>query len=327
MPITLSTAGRVESQLSGTAGITTWPTATGYANGVSLAEVIAYIQDGTRRGTGTTLPANTSLYDVLKVPAADNVLNVNINEVIGQKTDAAAAGAVTTTDTLVGYIKQLVTMLGTAADTDPVSTALTGTGIATMPAALAPANGVNAFELLRDIWDGVRNGTGGTEPGANKSIVDAIGFDGAASVTSTAGMLRTAAGTYFTVTKALTSSAILTTGVSVTGNAAGGDIYVQQAIFQTDATGLAAGTNFQLQAASNTEGRNVVWSETVANLGASVTEDFTSGSVQSAAGGFVLKSGKSIAAACTAANCTGTGVLNIYLVCMRMADGASLAAA
>lgn len=43
------------------------------------------------------------------VPAADNTLNAQINEVIGNKSDAAAAGAVTTTDTLVGYIKQLIT--------------------------------------------------------------------------------------------------------------------------------------------------------------------------------------------------------------------------
>lgn len=43
------------------------------------------------------------------VPAADNILNAQINEVIGNKEDATAAGAVTTTDTLVGYIKQLVT--------------------------------------------------------------------------------------------------------------------------------------------------------------------------------------------------------------------------
>ncbi len=42
------------------------------------------------------------------VPAANNVLNAQINEVIGNKTDATAAGAVTTTDTLVAYTKQLV---------------------------------------------------------------------------------------------------------------------------------------------------------------------------------------------------------------------------
>jgi hypothetical protein len=42
------------------------------------------------------------------VPAADNVLNAQINEVIGNKADAPAAGAVTSTDTIVGYLKQLI---------------------------------------------------------------------------------------------------------------------------------------------------------------------------------------------------------------------------
>lgn len=42
------------------------------------------------------------------VAAKNNVLNAQINEVIGNKTDDAATGMVTETDTLVGYIKQLV---------------------------------------------------------------------------------------------------------------------------------------------------------------------------------------------------------------------------
>lgn len=49
------------------------------------------------------------------VPAVNNVLNAQINEVIGQKEDAAATGAVTTTDTLVAYIKQIVTDVEAAA--------------------------------------------------------------------------------------------------------------------------------------------------------------------------------------------------------------------
>lgn len=53
--------------LEGTAasqnGVATWPTAAAYANNVSIAEVLGYVQDGVRRGTGTTLPANTSLAD------------------------------------------------------------------------------------------------------------------------------------------------------------------------------------------------------------------------------------------------------------------------
>jgi len=53
--------------LEGTAasqdGVATWPTAAAYANNVSIAEVLGYVQDAVRRGTGTTLPANTSLAD------------------------------------------------------------------------------------------------------------------------------------------------------------------------------------------------------------------------------------------------------------------------
>lgn len=53
--------------LEGTAadqnGVATWPTAAAYANNVSIAEVLGFIQDAVRRGTGTTLPANTSLAD------------------------------------------------------------------------------------------------------------------------------------------------------------------------------------------------------------------------------------------------------------------------
>lgn len=71
------------------------------------------------------------------VPAADNVLNAQINEVIGNKTDAAAAGNVTTTDTLVGYIKQIVSEISGT------------TGVATWPTAAAPANAVSIVEALR----------------------------------------------------------------------------------------------------------------------------------------------------------------------------------
>ena len=47
-------------------------------------------------------------------------------------------------------------------------------GIATFPAAAAPANNVSAVEVIRDIWDSLRNGTGGSEPGTNLSIIDEL---------------------------------------------------------------------------------------------------------------------------------------------------------
>ena len=55
----------------------------------------------------------------LRTPDADNLINIFFRDVIGSKSDAAAAGAVTTTDTLVGYIKQLINgggSLGIAVD-------------------------------------------------------------------------------------------------------------------------------------------------------------------------------------------------------------------
>jgi len=44
----------------------------------------------------------------LRTPDADNAIDIFMRDVVGSKSDAAAAGPVTTTDTLVSYIKQIV---------------------------------------------------------------------------------------------------------------------------------------------------------------------------------------------------------------------------
>ncbi len=44
----------------------------------------------------------------LRTPTADNTIDLFFRDVLGSKSDAAAEGAVTTTDTLVAYIKQIV---------------------------------------------------------------------------------------------------------------------------------------------------------------------------------------------------------------------------
>ena len=44
----------------------------------------------------------------LRTPDADNTIDIFFRDVIGSKSDASAAGEVTTTDTLVAYIKQIV---------------------------------------------------------------------------------------------------------------------------------------------------------------------------------------------------------------------------
>lgn len=61
----------------------------------------------------------------LRVPSANNTLNDFMRAVIGNKSDTAAAGAVTATDTIMAYIKQLIGAVdgfvaGTA-DTSPLA--------------------------------------------------------------------------------------------------------------------------------------------------------------------------------------------------------------
>lgn len=191
------------------------------------------------------------------------------------------------------------------------------------PAAAAPANGVSLAAALRDAWDALRNGTGGAEPGTNKSIIDAIGFDGAAVVAASAGMLRTMAGTTFVVKKTLTSSAIVTGGVDVTGVSSVGDIAIEDWYLQTDATGLAAGTSFTLET-DNAKGATVFCSHAVGSLGAQTLVDKKGATTGK---GTVLESTKKVIAKCTVASCTGAGTIDVYLICRRLADNATLAAA
>lgn len=67
------------------------------------------------------------------------------------------------------------TVANISADTDTIQAVLSGAvGIPAFPSSAAPANDVSLAEVLRDLWDAVRNGTGGAEPGTNTSIVDIL---------------------------------------------------------------------------------------------------------------------------------------------------------
>ena len=96
-------------QLSGTAGLTTFPAEALAANAVSLAEVLRWIQNGVRSGTGTALATNESLVDVLYAangiavfPAAQlPANNVSIAEVLREAYDQQEKAVVNTTAALV----------------------------------------------------------------------------------------------------------------------------------------------------------------------------------------------------------------------------------
>lgn len=113
-----TTTKTLMAYLKGVLNELTVPSADNTSNGF-INDVIGQKTDAAASGAVTTtdtlvgyikqlVSAVIILDEYHDVPAADNVLNAQINEVIGNKSDAAAAGAVTTTDTIVAYIKQLV---------------------------------------------------------------------------------------------------------------------------------------------------------------------------------------------------------------------------
>lgn len=137
-------------------------------NAVATTNVVA-------NADGSVLERVEYLQSVHVVPTADVATNTLLRDVVGNKTDAAIYDKAAN-KSVIAYLKGLVSML---AGTD---------GIATFPASAVPGNAVSMAEVLRDAWDVLRNGTGGSEPATNKSIIDALGFDGSAFVAGGLGM-------------------------------------------------------------------------------------------------------------------------------------------
>lgn len=133
----------------------------------------------------------------------------------------------------------------------------------------------------------------------------------------------TQAGSIFTIYKELTSTDIVTGGADLTG-VSSGLIKIEDIIVQADATGLAAMTLFQILA-NNTRGLLAFFATSVASLGANLTvnmDNATSAKVKT-----VLESGKKLTYKATGTAGTGSGKVMVYIVCRRLTDGATLAAA
>ena len=107
--------------------------------------------------------------------------------------------------------------------------------------------------------------------------------------------------------------------------ATGGAIQIEGVTLQTDSTGLAGGTNFQL-ISNNTKGLTgtaAPWmAETVANLSANKTIDLVGASATKIRQ--VIESGKILQANSTVGNCTGAGTIDIYVTGRRLSAGAVL---
>lgn len=161
------------SSASPTVCILLQATSTGWARNSSL-----------RVASGTTgYTANNDMqFDNVNVTGTDAATAQNA--VVGGLADSAATGAVTSTDTIMAYIKQLVTQNGTELDTDTLGAILVGSdGIATWPAAAAPGNAVSIAEAMRYVSEKQSTRI------VSKAYADLTGFDTAAAFTVTGDVL------------------------------------------------------------------------------------------------------------------------------------------
>jgi hypothetical protein len=249
-----------------------------------------------------------------------------------ERLEMLQTGIIKGAGTPIGTAKSLVDALGTnglaTADSAVSLVGIIGSNTATT--AFASTNVVadedgNVLERLEQIQEAINIGSG-TSLAANKSIVDAIEANGTAALTITAGSVLGASGVKFIIQKSLVSSAVVTGGVDVTGAATGGDILIEDIVFETDGTGLATGTNFTLERSAG-EGVLTFFGEAVSSLGANTSERLVTGSVVSTGGPLTLKSGSKIVAKSTGLSCDGAGVIKMTLICRRIAAGSTLAAA
>ena len=252
------------------------------------------------------------------VPSADSGDNTSMSEVVGNKDDTVSGLSI------VSLAKQLIaTELTDNILIDTIIAALYGgAGIATFPAGVKAGNGVSIAEVLRFAQEAVRNGTG-IALAANKSLADAIGSNGSVLAYGSGSALG-AIGTRFIVSGLVKSGNIVTVGVSLFGTGGiSGSLFIHEILLESDATGLAIGTNIEIQ---NPNGFGIVKQlvTTVAKLGANMS---IRGSIDGEIGylfrGCMLENSDYLTLNSTNLDCTGVGLVRISLLCERITAGAS----
>lgn len=130
---------------------------------------------------------------------------------------------------------------------------------------------------------------------------------------------------FWYVKSAVVSSTITTAGVDLSVVSIGGELSIEDVIVKTDAsTGLAGGTNFQLQT-TNANGLAVFFAQAVAGLSGAKTICMANATTANAR--TVMESGKKLQASSTVANCSGAGTIDIYVKFRRLTAGADVSAA
>ena len=107
--------------------------------------------------------------NLLEAPTADSTTGTYLNETLGNKSDAAATGAVTTTDSIMAYTKQLVTDVRTIDDflDTEVAAILANTGALTDAAVYA----VGTDKTLQQYVKGLLNSAPRTATSASATAL------------------------------------------------------------------------------------------------------------------------------------------------------------
>ncbi len=138
----VSVIGEVVGQFTIQANPVNWAKVTAPTTAVDLSATDIQLADTVTTLTNLpSIPANWLTAAGINAGALDGKGDWSLASVLGALADAAAADEVTTGDTLVQYVKQLINILvGTP-------------GVVTLKAAAAPASGVSLSEMIRSIYD------------------------------------------------------------------------------------------------------------------------------------------------------------------------------
>ncbi len=297
---------------------------------VNMRDVVGKKDDAAAAGTVTTTESgmayhkqnvtNTEALVALHVvPVADTTDDANMRDVVGKKDDAAAAGAVTTTESGMAYHKQNVTNTEAIVALHVVPVADT-TDDANMRDVVGKKDDAAAVGAVSTTESGMAYHK------QNVTNTEAILVD-----TSTT--LPGLPGTCHIIQKTIVCSTIPDDGGSpqaapLTG-AASGDLMLEEIIFQTDsATGLVGPTVMQV-ISDNTDGltgnTTPIWAEAVANLGAGKTINNPLADTMLLP--IMLESGKILYINGDNAVGTGAGTVEVIMKFRRITAAATIAAA
>ena len=162
----------ISAVLTGAAGVATWPTAAAYANASNFAEVLGYIQDGVRKGSGTAMAANKSVADALGTDGTTITDSaVSVLGVIGSNTGTTAFASTSVVADVDGNVLERDEVLQVAAAPSKshpnyftVTADMTSATWNTAAAhEIATVTGVVRMQILAEVTDTViTTGTNGT---------------------------------------------------------------------------------------------------------------------------------------------------------------------